>query len=96
MCNTAGGYLNSETGTGDCYGMKSIFARWACMFVKDSGDTADYGAWLDYNAATAWSIRNNSGLMWLSWGTRTLDVPVLNSWGCDGGVSMILNVHRYH
>jgi len=95
MCNTAGGYLADEYAVDDTKGMKSIFARWACMFVKDTGTAANYGAWLDYNATQAWSIRNSSGLMWGKWGIRTTDTGVLNSWETTGGVSMMNNLYRF-
>jgi predicted alpha-1,6-mannanase (GH76 family) len=95
LCITAGGILNDENGNGDTQGMKSIFARWACQFVQHTGTVSTYGAWLDANAAQAWSIRNSNGLMWNTWGTRTSDTQVLNAFQTTCGVSMVNNVYDY-
>lgn len=96
LCSTAGGILNDENGNGDTQGMKSIFARWACQFVQHTGTASTYGAWLDLNAGQAWSIRNSSGLMWNTWGTRTSDTQVLNAFQTTCGVSMMNNAYLYH
>lgn len=96
LCITANGILNDENGTADTQGMKGIFARWACQFVAHTGTSSLYGSWLDFNAAQAWSIRNSSGLMWNTWGTRTSDTQVLNAFQTTCGVSMMNNVYLYH
>ncbi|MFD2873821.1 glycoside hydrolase family 76 protein [Mucilaginibacter ximonensis] len=93
---TANGILNDENGNADTQGMKSIFARWACQFVAHTGTASTYGSWLDFNAAQAWSIRNSSGLMWNTWGTRTSDTQVLNAFQTTCGVSMMNNAYLYH
>jgi predicted alpha-1,6-mannanase (GH76 family) len=96
LCSSPGGILNDENGNGDTQGMKSIFARWACQFVQHTGTSSTYGAWLDSNAAQAWSIRNSSGLMWNTWGTRTSDTQVLNAFQTTCGISMMNNAYLYH
>jgi predicted alpha-1,6-mannanase (GH76 family) len=96
LCITAGGILNDENGNADTQGMKSIFARWACQFVQHTGTVSTYGAWLDANAAQAWSIRNSSGLMWNTWGTRTSDTQVLNAFQTTDGVAMMNGIYLYH
>jgi predicted alpha-1,6-mannanase (GH76 family) len=96
LCITANGILNDENGTADTQGMKGIFARWACQFVAHTGTSSTYGSWLDFNAAQAWSIRNSSGLMWNTWGTRTSDTQVLNAFQTTCGVSMMNNAYLYH
>ena len=95
LCKTVGGILKDENGIADTKGMKSIFARWACVFVHDTGTEANYGSWLDLNAAQAWSIRNSNGLMWAVWTTRTSDSQTLNHWETNGGVSMMINLYRF-
>jgi len=94
MCNTAGGILKDENGIPDTQGMKSIFARWACLFVKNTGTVSNYGAWLDANAAQAWSIRNAQGLMWNIWGTRTPET-VRNAFETTCGVAMMNGIYTY-
>jgi len=94
MCNTAGGILKDENGIPDTQGMKSIFARWACLFVKNTGTVGNYGAWLDTNAAQAWSIRNSQGLMWNIWGTRTPD-NVRNAFETTCGIAMMNGIYTY-
>jgi predicted alpha-1,6-mannanase (GH76 family) len=94
LCITSGGILKDENGNGDTQGMKSIFARWACRFVKNTGTVSNYGAWLDNNAAQAWSIRNSRGLMWNIWGTRT-DEGNRNAFETTGGVAMMNGVYIY-
>lgn len=94
MCNTAGGILKDENGIPDTQGMKSIFARWACLFVKNTGTVSNYGAWLDTNATQAWSIRNSQGLMWNIWGTRTPD-NVRNAFETTCGIAMMNGIYTY-
>jgi predicted alpha-1,6-mannanase (GH76 family) len=94
MCNTAGGILNDENGSADTQGMKGIFARWACKFVQHTSTVSSYGAWLDANAAQAWSIRNSMGLMWTVWGTRTPE-STRNAFETTSGVSMVNNIYDY-
>ncbi|MCC8424005.1 glycoside hydrolase family 76 protein [Mucilaginibacter sp. UR6-11] len=94
MCNTAGGILNDENGSADTQGMKGIFARWACKFVQHTATVSTYGAWLDANAAQAWSIRNSMGLMWTVWGTRTPETT-RNAFETTSGVSMVNNIYDY-
>lgn len=95
LCTTSGGILKDENGNGDTQGMKSIFARWACLFVKNTGTSANYGAWLDANASQAWSIRNSQGLMWNIWGTRTPDDGVRNAFETTCGVAMVNGIYYY-
>ena len=94
MCNTSGGILKDENGIADTQGMKSIFARWATRFVKNTNSASDYGAWLDANASQAWSIRNSQGLMWNIWGTRTPET-VRNAFETTCGVAMINGIYNY-
>ncbi|MFD2287894.1 sugar transporter [Pedobacter petrophilus] len=94
MCNQSGGILKDENAVADTQGMKSIFARWACLFVKNTGTAGNYGAWLDANAAQAWSIRNAQGLMWNIWGTRTPD-NVRNAFETTCGVAMVNGIYYY-
>jgi predicted alpha-1,6-mannanase (GH76 family) len=94
MCNTSGGILKDENGIADTQGMKSIFARWATRFVKNTNAASNYGAWLDANASQAWSIRNSQGLMWNIWGTRTPET-VRNAFETTCGVSMINGIYNY-
>ena len=94
MCNTSGGILKDENGIPDTQGMKSIFARWACLFVKNTGTVSNYGAWLDTNAAQAWSIRNSQGLMWNIWGTRTPET-VRNAFETTCGIAMMNGIYTY-
>ncbi len=94
MCNTSGGILKDENGIPDTQGMKSIFARWACLFVKNTATAANYGPWLDANAAQAWSIRNSQGLMWNIWGTRTPD-NIRNAFETTCGVAMVNSIYYY-
>jgi len=94
MCNTPGGILKDENSIPDTQGMKSIFARWACAFVSNTGTQSNYGAWLDANASQAWSIRNSQGLMWTIWGTRTPE-QILNAFETTSGVSMVNNIYTY-
>ncbi|MFP5082048.1 glycoside hydrolase family 76 protein [Pedobacter sp. JCM 36344] len=95
MCNTSGGILKDENGIADTQGMKSIFARWATLFVKNTGTATNYGPWLDANATQAWSIRNSQGLMWNIWGTRTPE-SVRNAFETTCGVAMINGIYNYH
>lgn len=90
MCN-AQGLLPDEYDTEDCQGFKAIFARWACKFVRDHGYQNAYAAWLNYNAAQAWSYRNSNGLMWGQWWRRTPDSYV-NSFETTCGVAMMNGV----
>ncbi len=94
MCNTSGGILKDENDIADTQGMKSIFARWACLFVKNTGTASNYGPWLDANAAQAWSIRNSQGLMWNIWGTRTPE-SVRNAFETTCGVAMMNGIYYY-
>ncbi|WP_086595084.1 glycoside hydrolase family 76 protein [Hymenobacter crusticola] len=95
LSKSPGGILQDEDAVLDIQGGKSIFARWACIFVKETGTAATYGPWLDLNATQAWSIRNSNGIMWNLWSTRTSDTENLNSWRTNGGVSMMLNLYRF-
>jgi predicted alpha-1,6-mannanase (GH76 family) len=95
MCITSGGILKDENGNADTQGMKSIFARWACRFVKNTATVATYGAWLDNNAAQAWSIRNSQGLMWNIWGTHTPETT-RNAFETTCGVAMMNGTYQYH
>ena len=90
MCN-AQGLLPDEYDCDDCQGFKAIFARWACKFVRDQGMQSTYGAWLNYNAAEAWTYRNSNGLMWGQWWRRTPDNYV-NSFETTCGVAMMNGV----
>ena len=90
MCN-AQGLLPDEYDTEDCQGFKSIFARWACRFVKDHGYQSTYASWLNYNAAEAWAYRNSNGLMWGQWWRRTPDNYV-NAFETTCGVAMMNGV----
>ena len=94
MCITSGGILKDENGIPDTQGMKSIFARWACRFVKNTNTSSNYGAWLDANAAQAWSIRNSRGLMWAVSGTRTAETP-RNAFETTGGIAMMNGIYFY-
>ena len=94
MCNTSGGILKDENGIADTQGMKSIFARWACLFVKNTATASNYGAWLDANASQAWSIRNSQGLMWNIWGTRTPE-SIRNAFETTCGVAMVNGIYYY-
>ena len=95
LSKSPGGILQDEDAVLDIQGGKSIFARWACIFVKETGTAATYGPWLDLNASQAWSIRNSNGLMWNLWSTRTSDTENLNSWRTNGSVSMMLNLYLF-
>jgi predicted alpha-1,6-mannanase (GH76 family) len=95
MCITSGGILKDEYGNADTQGMKGIFARWACTFIKATGTQANYGPWLDDNAGQAWSIRNSKGLMWGKWGVRTSETAVLSAFETSPGVSMVNNIYWY-
>jgi len=95
MCDKSGGILKDENGIADTQGMKSIFARWATIFVKNTGTASNYGPWLDANAAQAWSIRNSQGLMWNIWGTRTPE-SVRNAFETTCGVAMMNGIYNYH
>ncbi len=94
MCNTSGGILKDENDIPDTQGMKGIFARWVCFFVKDTGTASNYGSWLDANASQAWSIRNSKGLMWNIWGTRTTDGS-LNAFQTTCGVAIVNGIYSY-
>jgi len=94
LCNSPGGILKDENGIADTQGMKSIFARWACLFVKNTGTASNYGPWLDANAAQAWSIRNSQGLMWNIWGTRTPE-STRNAFETTCGVAMVNGIYYY-
>jgi len=94
LCITAGGILKDENGNADTQGMKSIFARWACQFVKHTSTVTTYGSWLDNNAAQAWSIRNSQGLMWNIWGTHTPETT-RNAFETTGGVAMMNGIYVY-
>ncbi|MBS7567060.1 sugar transporter [Mucilaginibacter sp. Bleaf8] len=94
LCSTPGGILNDENGIADTQGMKSIFARWACLFVKNTGTSSNYGPWLDANASQAWSIRNSQGLMWNIWGTRTPE-STRNAFETTCGVAMVNGIYYY-
>ena len=95
MCDKSGGILKDENGIADTQGMKSIFARWATIFVKNTGMASNYGPWLDANAAQAWSIRNSQGLMWNIWGTQTPE-SVRNAFETTCGVAMMNGIYNYH
>jgi predicted alpha-1,6-mannanase (GH76 family) len=94
MCNTLGGILKDENDIPDTQGMKGIFARWACIFVKNTGTASNYGAWLDANASQAWSIRNSQGLMWTIWGTRTPETT-RNAFETTCGVAIVNGIYYY-
>jgi predicted alpha-1,6-mannanase (GH76 family) len=94
LCITPNGILKDENGNADTQGMKSIFARWACRFVKNTGTVSTYGAWLDENAGQAWSIRNVRGLMWNLWTTPTAQTN-RNAFETTGGVAMMNGVYIY-
>jgi predicted alpha-1,6-mannanase (GH76 family) len=90
MCN-AQGLLPDEYDNEDCQGFKSIFARWACKFVRNQAFQGTYAAWLNYNAQEAWKYRNSNGLMWGQWWRRTPDNYV-NSFETTCGVAMMNGV----
>jgi len=94
MCNTSGGILKDENDVADTQGMKGIFARWACLFVKNTGTASNYGSWLDTNASQAWSVRNSKGLMWNIWGSRTTDGS-LNAFQTTCGVAIVNGIYDY-
>jgi predicted alpha-1,6-mannanase (GH76 family) len=94
MSNSSGLLPDEYCGVDDCPGFKSIFARWACRFVKEHGLSSTYGSWLNYNARQAWTYRNSSGLMWAQWWRRTPDA-FLTSWETTSGVAMMNNVFLY-
>jgi predicted alpha-1,6-mannanase (GH76 family) len=94
MSNNGGILPDEYCGNDDCPGFKSIFARWACKFVKDQNVVSSYGAWLDFNASEAWKYRNSKGLMWAQWWHRTSD-GFLTSWETTSGISMMNCIFRY-
>ncbi|MBC7400973.1 MAG: sugar transporter [Mucilaginibacter sp.] len=94
MCNSSGGILKDENGNSDTQGMKSVFARWACRFTKNTGQVSRYGAWLDANALQVWSIRNLQGLMWNLWGSQTPETT-RNAFETTGAIAMINGVYIY-
>jgi predicted alpha-1,6-mannanase (GH76 family) len=94
MCLSSGGILKDENGNNDTQGMKSIFARWACRFTKNTNQVGRYGSWLDANALQVWSIRNLQGLMWSQWTVKTPETG-RNAFETTTGVAMVNGVYIY-
>ncbi|WP_186462407.1 hypothetical protein [Pedobacter suwonensis] len=61
-------------------------------WLKNTGTASNYGPWLDANAAQAWSIRNNQGLMWNIWGTHTPE-STRNAFKTTCGVAMVNGIY---
>ncbi len=67
------GVINSEGGeNGDLHGFKGILTRWMYRYAKFTNDI-EILEWLQLNAATAYSNRNNKGLIWTTWNDKSKD-----------------------
>jgi predicted alpha-1,6-mannanase (GH76 family) len=84
---TVDGVLRSEGSGGDGGGFKGIFARWAAAFAEHHGLTDDE-AWLDANAAAAWSRRNARGLIGEDW-SRPTPPGRLQALDCSSAVALL-------
>jgi len=80
------GYLPSADEKGDGGGFNGIGMRWIARFVKDRGEQATFGAWLQKNADAAWQARRTAdNLTWPRWPQPTPDGKRY-SWGCSSAV----------
>ena len=72
-------------------GFNSIAIRWTAKFMKDHNLENNYLAWLQYNANTAFRIRNSSNLSWCSWEFPTPS-GTLDDWSCLSSVVALQDV----
>ena len=80
------GYLPPADEKNDGGGFNGIGMRWIAKFVKDRGEQAAFGPWLQKNAEAAWQARRTSdNLSWCRWPQPTPDGRRY-SWGCSSAV----------
>ncbi len=72
-------------------GFNSIAIRWTAKFMKDHNLYNNYLAWLQYNANTAFRIRNANNLSWCSWEFPTPG-GTLDDWSCLSSVVALQDV----
>ena len=83
------GYLPPAGESGDGGGFNGIAVRWIVRFVKDHGEQATFGPWLQKNAAAAWAARRTSdNLCWPRWPQPTPPDQRF-SWGCSSAVVIL-------
>jgi hypothetical protein len=88
----SGGLLQDYGEANNNSGFNGIAIRWVAKFMKDYNLENNYLAWLQYNANTAFRIRNSSdNLSWCSW---ELPTPggTLDDWSCISSVIAVQDV----
>ena len=87
MCKD--GYLPASGEKGDGGGFNGIGVRWIVRFVKEHGEQATFGPWLQKNAEAAWQARRSSdNLSWCRWPEPT-PPDKRYSWGCSNAVVLL-------
>jgi predicted alpha-1,6-mannanase (GH76 family) len=87
----SGGLLPDYGEANNNSGFNGIAIRWAAKFMKDSYLVNNYLPWLQYNANTAFRIRNTSNLSWCSWEDPTPN-ETLDDWSCVSSVIALQDV----
>lgn len=90
---TTGGILNGEASmdNNDLPGFKGILTRWLYRYAKYT-DNVDILMFLQKNAATAYSNRNDKGLIWTAWKEETNDdVSNYHVFGMSTAVALMFN-----
>ena len=83
------GYFTAAGENGDGGGFNGIAARWIARFMKDRGEQATFGPWLQKNADAAWEARRASdNLSWCRWPAPTPEGQ-RSSWGCSSAVVIL-------
>ncbi|MDB6068833.1 MAG: hypothetical protein JWL81_4 [Verrucomicrobiales bacterium] len=71
---------------GDGGGFNGIGLRWISRFVRERGELAAFGPWLQKNAVAAWEARRASdNLSWCRWPQPTPEGRRF-AWGCSNAV----------
>ncbi len=83
------GYLPPAGEKGDGGGFNGIGVRWIARFMRDRGEEATFGPWLQKNAEAAWQARRPSdGLSWCRWPEPTPEGRRY-SWGSSSAVVLL-------
>lgn len=85
-----GGVMSNEDSSGDLIGFKGILCRWISRFAIKNNQP-DIMEWLKYNGSTAWSNRNQKGLIWTTWNSKTSDTAQYDIFGLSSAVSLLNN-----
>lgn len=84
-----GGIMDNEGQGNDAPGFKGILARWLRRYALRF-DRPEYMEWLQKNADSAWSIRNNANIMQTQLATQTED-HMYDVFVCSAAVSVCVN-----